>query len=63
MKNFSFGVFNYKTKLFKQISQYIVTTEETTVRDVKRVALRDKKTIIYKWNDRNRDFKIQFSRI
>ena len=48
MKNFSFGVFNYKTKLFKQISQYIVTTEEMTVRDVKRVTLRDKKTIIYK---------------
>ena len=48
MKNFSFGVFNYKTKLFKQIIQYIVTTEEMTVRDVKGVALRDKKTIIYK---------------
>ena len=48
MKNFSFGVFNYKTKLFKQISQYIVTIEETTVRDIKRVVLRDKKTIVYK---------------
>ena len=48
MKNFSFGVFNYKTKFFKQIGQYIVTTEEMTVRDVKRVALRDIKTIVYK---------------
>ena len=56
MKNFSFGVFDYKTKLFKQISQYIVTTEETTVRNVKRVTLRDKKTIVHEWNDRNRNF-------
>ena len=49
-------MFNYKTKLFKQISQYIVTIEEMTVRDIKRVALRDKKTIVYKWNDKNQDF-------
>jgi len=41
-------MFNYKTKLFKQINQYIVTTEEMTVRNIKRVALRDKKTIVYK---------------
>ena len=41
-------MFNYKTKLFKQINQYIVTTEEMTVKNIKRVALRDKKTIVYK---------------
>ena len=31
MKNFSFGVFNYKTELFKQIGHYIITIKKTTV--------------------------------
>jgi len=31
MKNFSLGMFNYKTKLFKKISENIIATIETTV--------------------------------
>jgi len=31
MKNFSLGIFDYKTKLFKKISENIVATIETTV--------------------------------
>jgi len=56
MKNFSFGVFNYKAKLLKQIGQYIVATKKTTVWDVKRIALWDKKSVVYKGNDRNQIF-------
>ena len=31
MKNFSLGMFNYKTKLFKKISKNIVATIEMTI--------------------------------
>ena len=56
VKNFSFGMFNYKTKFFKEIGKNIKTIEETTVRNVKRFALWDEKTIINKRNDGIRDF-------
>jgi len=56
MKNFSFGVFNYKTKLFKQNDQYIIATKKMIVWYVKRIALWDKKSIVYKENDKNQNF-------
>jgi len=48
MKDFSFGVFDYKTKLFKKIRKNIIVTKKITLRNVKQIALRDEKTIIYK---------------
>ena len=56
VKNFSFGVFDYKTEFFKKIGKNIITTVKTTVRNVKRFALRNKKTIINKRNNRDRNF-------
>jgi len=31
MKNFSLGMFNYKTKFFKKVSENIIATIEITV--------------------------------
>jgi len=56
MKNFSFGMFDYKTKLFKKICQYIVTTIKLTVWNVKGIALRSEKSIVSKGNDKNWNF-------
>ena len=50
MKNFSFGVLDYKTELFKKISKNVVATIKIAVRNVKQITLRNKKTII---NERN----------
>ena len=58
IKNFSFGVFNYKTKFFKKISKNIVATIKVTVRNVNRFALRDEKTIINKRNEGSRNFEV-----
>ena len=46
VKNFSFGVFDYKTKFFEKIGKNIITTVKTTVWNVKGFALRNKKTIV-----------------
>jgi len=56
VKNFSFGVFDYKTKFFKKIGRNVITTVKTTVRNVKGFALRNKKTIVNKRNDGDRNF-------
>ena len=58
MKNFSFGVLNYKTKLFKKISKNIVAKIKTTIRNINQIALRNKKTIINKRNEESGNFKI-----
>ena len=55
-KNFSFRVFNNKTKLFEKIGKNIITTVKMTVQNVKRFALRNKKTIVNKKDNRNRNF-------
>ena len=56
VKIFSFGVFDYKTKFFEKVGKNIVTIVKMTVQNVQRFALRNKKTIIYKRNDGNRNF-------
>jgi len=56
VKNFSFGVFNNKAKFFEKIGKDIVTTVKMTVQNVKRFALRNKKTIINKRDNRNKSF-------
>jgi len=56
MKNFSFGMFNYKTKLFKKIRKNIVATKKMTIRNVKRIALRNEKTIVNKRNKGDGNF-------
>jgi len=56
VKNFSFGVFNNKVKFFEKIGKNIVTTVKMTVQNVKRFALRNKKTIINERDNRNRNF-------
>ena len=58
MKNFSFGVLDYKTKFFKKISKNIIATIKTTVRNVNQIALRDKKTVINKRNEESGNFEI-----
>ena len=49
-------MFYYKTKLFKQLGQYIVATEKVTIQDVNRLVLWDKETIVNKKNDGNQNF-------
>ena len=56
MKNFSFGVFDYRTKIFKKVSKNVVATIKATIGNVNRLALRDKKTIIDKRNEGSRNF-------
>ena len=56
MKDFSFGVFDYKTKLFKKIRKNIIVTKKITLRNVKQIALRDEKTIIYKRDEGDGNF-------
>jgi len=56
VKNISFGVFDNKTKFFKKIGKDIITTVKITVQNVKRFALRNKKTIINKRDNGNRNF-------
>jgi len=56
VKNFSFGVFDNKTNFFEKIGKDTITTVKTTVQNVKRFALRNKKTIINKRDNRNRNF-------
>jgi len=51
MKNFSLRMFNYKTKFFKKVIENIVATIKTTDRNVYRIALRNKKTIIHERNE------------
>jgi len=48
VENFSFEVFYMKTKLHKKRWNDIVATENKRVRNWKRFALSDKKTIVYK---------------
>jgi len=56
VKNFSFGVFDYKTKFFEKIGKNVITTVKMTVRNVKGFALRNKKTIVNKRNNGDRNF-------
>ena len=56
MKDFSFGVFNYKTKLFKKIRKNIIAIKKMTIRNVKQIALRDEKTIVYKRDEGDGNF-------
>ena len=58
LKNFSFGVFNYKTEFFKKISKNIVATIKVTVKNVNIFALRDEKTIINKKNEESGNFEV-----
>ena len=58
MKNFSFGMLDYKTKLFKKISKNVVATIKMTIRNINQIALRNKKTIINKRNKGYRNFEI-----
>jgi len=58
MKNFSFGVFDYKTEFFKKIHKNIIATIKATIRNVNRIALRDKKTIINKRNEESGNFEV-----
>ena len=55
MKNFSFRVFYYKTEFFKKIEEDIIATIKTTIRDVKRITLRNEKSIINERDERNRN--------
>jgi len=57
IKNFSFGVFDYKTKFFKKICKNIIATIKATIRNVNRIALRDKKTI-NKRNEGSGNFEV-----
>ena len=56
VKNFSFEVFDNKNKLFKKIGKDIITTVRMTVQNVKGFALSNKKTIVNKRDNRNRNF-------
>jgi len=56
VKNFSFGVFDNKTEFFEKIGKDIITTVKMTVQNVKRFTLRNKKTIVNKRDNENRNF-------
>jgi len=58
MKNFIFGVFNYKTKFSKKIRKNIIATIKATIKNVNRIALRDKKTVINKRNEGSGNFEV-----
>jgi len=58
MKNFSFGVFDYKTKFFKKIYKNIIATIKATIENINQIALRDKKTIINKINKGSGNFEV-----
>ena len=58
MKDFSFEMFYYETKLFKQNYHYIITTKQVVVRNIEQFALGDEGTIINKRNERNKNFKM-----
>jgi len=53
VENFSFQIFNNKTKLIQKLGHYIVATKEMRVRIDGRFVLRNENSIIYKQNDRN----------
>ena len=57
VENFSFQMFNNKTKLVQKPSHYIVATKEMRVRTDKRFVLRNEKSIIHKQNNRNWNVK------
>ena len=58
MKDFSFGMLYYETKLFKQNCYYIITTKQMAIRNIEQFALRNEETIINKRNEGNRNFEM-----
>ena len=58
IEDFSFGVFYNKAKLIRKFGYYIIVTKEARIGNINQLVLRNKKTIIYKGNDRYRNVKI-----
>ena len=48
MKDFSFWMFNKKTKLGKKFRSYIITTKKSSIGNLERFALSNERTIINK---------------
>jgi len=55
-------MFNNQTKLFEKRRHDIVTTKEMRVWNIKRFISKNKKTIVYKRDDRNQIFLIFFQK-
>jgi len=58
MKDFSFGMLYYETKLFEKNCYYIITTKKTAVRNMEQFALGNEETIINERNEGNRNFEM-----
>ena len=58
IEDFSFGVFYNKAELIQKFGYYIIVTKEARIGNINQLVLRNKKTIIYKGNDRYRNVKI-----
>ena len=56
MENFYFPTFNNQSKMFKKRRHNSVTTKEIGVQNIKRFVLRNKRSIIYKKDNKNQDF-------
>ena len=56
MKDFSFWVFSYKTEFQEKVWNYIVAIKEKWIRKKNEFALGNKKTIVHKKYDGNRNF-------
>ena len=56
MENFSFFLFNDKSKMFQKKRYNTITTKKICIQNIKEFVLEDKKTIVYKRDERNRNF-------
>ena len=56
MENFSFYMFDDKTKIVKKFRKYIITTKKMSVRHVQGFVLHNNETIIYEQKNGNRNF-------
>jgi len=58
IKDFSFGMLYYETKLFEKNCHYIITTKQMAVRNMEQFALGNEEIIMNKRNEGNRNFEM-----
>ena len=58
MKNFSFGMFDNKTKTVKKFRKNIITVKKMQIRNMERFVLNNEKAIVNKRQNRNQNIEI-----
>ena len=58
MENFSFGMFDNKTKTVKKFRKNIIAAKKMRIRNIERFVLNNEKTIVDKRQNRNRNIEI-----